>query len=113
MAGQHWTTPPGALAGWALWVTASAQAARAVALEVFYRGLLVAGARPALGVGGAVGLSLIPWMMAHYHLTWPQALAGWVTGLGLGWVAAQRGSIWAGVGLHVGAVAARAVWSAL
>jgi membrane protease YdiL (CAAX protease family) len=112
MAGLYWVLPPGEVVeGGALWAIVGVRLLRALATEVFFRGMLVLGTRQALGVSGAVGLSLIPYTMVHYHLAMQQVLAGWVTGVGLGWLAARRGSIWLGVWLHCGAVLARAAWT--
>jgi hypothetical protein len=109
MAGRYWVLPPGeAVEGAALGAMIGVRLLRALTTEVFFRGMLVLGTRQALGVSGAVGLSLIPYTMAHYHLEMPQAIVGWAAGVGLGWLSAKRGSIWLGVWLHCGAVLVRA-----
>ncbi len=85
-----------------LWV--GVRFVRVVGLEVFFRGFMVLGLRRALGGVGALGVSLIPYVMVHFHQAMFPSLVAWCVGIGLGVMALRRGSIWLGLGLHAGVV---------
>lgn len=77
---------------------------RVVGLEVFFRGFMVLGLQRVLGGAGAVGVSLIPYVMVHFNQGMFPSLVGWMVGVCLGVMALRRGSIGLGLGLHAGVV---------
>ena len=69
-------------------------------VEFFFRGYLLFTLERTLGQV-AVGISVIPYCMIHYHKPLPEVLGAIVAGLMLGWLALETRSIWGGVLLHV------------
>jgi len=70
-----------------------------IALEFFFRGFLVGGLSPTIGVL-SVPVSVMPYMMLHFTKPAPEAAASVVAGLVLGWLAWKYKSIWGGVCIH-------------
>jgi hypothetical protein len=71
-----------------------------VALEFFYRGFFIHGAKPRLGFA-AVFLMLPPYLMIHFGKPLPEAVGSIIAGFALGTMSLRTGSIWGGAALHV------------
>lgn len=69
------------------------------ALEFFFRGLLVHGLRPKLGIS-AVPVMMLPYCMLHFSKPLPEALASILAGMVLGLVSYRSRSIALGFMLH-------------
>lgn len=82
------------LSYWALY------ALQFVCVEFFFRGYLLFTLEGRLG-RAAIGVSVVPYSMIHYHKPLPEALAAIVAGCVLGWLALETRSLWGGVLLHV------------
>jgi membrane protease YdiL (CAAX protease family) len=82
------------LAFWALY------ALQFICVEFFFRGYLLFTLERSFGPV-AVGISVIPYCMIHYHKPLPEVLGAIVAGFVLGWLALETRSIWGGVLLHV------------
>ncbi|HUW02707.1 MAG TPA: CPBP family intramembrane glutamic endopeptidase [Acidimicrobiales bacterium] len=83
--------------GW--WVLYSVQF---VAVEVFFRGFLVLGLAPRMGIM-AVYVSMVPYVMIHFNKPLAETLGAIVTALALGHLALKYRSIWWGAALHIAA----------
>ena len=75
-------------------------AAQFLALEVFFRGFLLAGLRRAMGAN-AVFVAMVPYVMLHFGKPLPETLGAVVTGIVLGTLALRTRSIWGGVVIHI------------
>ena len=71
-----------------------------VAVEFFFRGVLVIGLSRMIGYR-SVFVAMIPYAMIHVYKPIPEAFAAIVAGLILGTLALRSKSIWGGVLLHV------------
>lgn len=71
-----------------------------VALEFFYRGFFIHGAKPRLGFA-AVFLMLPPYLMIHFGKPLPEAVGSIIAGFALGTMSLRTRSIWGGAALHV------------
>ena len=71
-----------------------------VALEFFYRGFFIHGAKPRLGFA-AVFLMLPPYLMIHFGKPLPEAVGSIIAGFALGTMSLRTCSIWGGAALHV------------
>lgn len=71
-----------------------------VALEFFYRGFFIHGAKPRLGFA-AVFLMLPPYLMIHFGKPLPEAIGSIIAGFALGTMSLRTCSIWGGAALHV------------
>lgn len=69
--------------------------------EAFWRGYLVFGLRPALGLY-AIPVMIIPYVMGHFGKPWPETLGAVLTGGVLGYLALRHGNFWLGVLTHWG-----------
>jgi membrane protease YdiL (CAAX protease family) len=87
--------------GFDLWMWELLYAAQFVALEVFFRGVLLHGLRRALGAN-AVFVMVVPYCMIHYGKPLAETLGAIGAGLILGTLAMRTRSIWGGVLIHVG-----------
>lgn len=81
----------------AWWVVYSVQF---VAVEVFFRGVLVLGLAPRFGVM-AVYVAIIPYVMIHFGKPFAETVGAIVTAVVLGHLALKYRSIWWGAGLHI------------
>lgn len=72
-----------------------------LAIEFFFRGLLIHGAKHRFGAW-AILLPLIPYMMIHFGKPAGEAAGSVIAGLVLGYLSLRTGSIMYGVLLHVG-----------
>jgi membrane protease YdiL (CAAX protease family) len=79
----------------------AAYMAQFVAVEFFFRGVLIHAARPRFGAY-AILLPMIPYMMVHFGKPAGEAAASVVAGLVLGYLSLRTGSIAYGVLLHGG-----------
>jgi membrane protease YdiL (CAAX protease family) len=84
-----------------LWSWELLYAAQFVALEVFFRGVMLHGLRRALGAN-AIFVMIVPYCMIHFGKPLPETLGAIVAGLVLGTLAMRTRSIWGGVLIHVG-----------
>lgn len=82
-----------------LWETQ--YAATFLAIEFFFRGYLLFGLYRSLG-SLAIFVSALPYCLIHIGKPVPEMLGSIVAGILLGTLALRTGSIWGGVGLHVG-----------
>ena len=82
------------LAYWALY------ALQFVCVEFFFRGYLLFTLESRLGLA-AIGVSVVPYSMIHYHKPLPEVFAAILAGCVLGWLALKTRSLWGGVLLHV------------
>lgn len=69
------------------------------ALELFFRGFLLHGLRPALGVQ-AVAVMMVPYCMLHFGKPMPEALASIIAGVVLGLISYRSRSFALGFVLH-------------
>ena len=90
------TRSVGDLLGWEL-----AYAATFVALEVFFRGVLLGLLRRSLG-GYAVFVVMVPYCMIHFGKPVAETVAAIIAGIVLGTLAMKSRSIWGGVLVHIG-----------
>lgn len=74
------------------------------ALEYFFRGFMVHGAKARLG-GAAVFVMVVPYTMIHFAKPMPECVAAVVAGIVLGCLSLKTKSIWPGVALHCGVAA--------
>lgn len=81
-----------------------------VAVETFFRGVLVIGLAPRLG-RLAVPLATVPYLMIHFVKPPAEALASIVGGLVMGTLALRTRTVWWGVALHVAVAATMDVLS--
>lgn len=72
-----------------------------VAVEFFFRGFLVNGLGRTLGYR-AILVSMMPYVMIHFHKPFLEALAAIVAGIVLGAFALRTRSIWGGLLIHLG-----------
>ncbi len=71
-----------------------------VGVEFFFRGFLLFPFEERLG-RAAVGLSVIPYCMIHFHKPLPEVFGAIIAGVVLGWLALETRSIWGGAMLHI------------
>lgn len=83
-----------------LWAWEGMYAAQFLALEVFFRGFLLAGLRRAMGAN-AVFAAMVPYVMLHFGKPPAETLGAIVTGLVLGTLALRTRTIWGGVVIHI------------
>ena len=83
-----------------LWVWWALYAAQFVALEFFFRGFLLHGAKARFG-WAAVLVMVVPYNMLHYGKPMPEALAAIAGGVVLGTLSLETRSIWWGAALHI------------
>lgn len=69
--------------------------------EAFWRGYIVFGLRPKLGLL-AIPVMIIPYVMGHFGKPWPETLGAVLTGGVLGYLALRHGNFWLGVLTHWG-----------
>lgn len=81
---------------WAWWAIYAVQFA---AVELFFRGFLVLGLAPRLGML-AIPVMVIPYTMIHFVKPPAEAVAAIVGGFVMGFLAYRTRSIWWGVALH-------------
>lgn len=81
-----------------------------VAVETFFRGVLVIGLAPRLG-RLAIPLATVPYLMIHFVKPPAEALASIVGGVVMGTLALRTRSVWWGVALHVAVAATMDVMS--
>ncbi len=74
--------------------------AQFVAIEVFFRGVLVIGLSRKLG-SSAVFVAVVPYMMIHFVKPPAEAVASIIGGVVLGYLALRTRSILWGIGLHI------------
>ena len=86
--------------GAAFWVYEAGYALQFVGVEAFFRGFMVFGLAPRLGLL-AVPIMTVPYTMIHFAKPMPEATAAIVAGLVLGWLALRTRSFVPGVFLHV------------
>lgn len=67
--------------------------------ESFWRGFMVFGLAPKLGLYSLIVMA-IPYAMVHFGKPFPEALGAILTGVVLGWLALKHQSFWLGVALH-------------
>jgi membrane protease YdiL (CAAX protease family) len=79
----------------------AAYAVQFLAVEFFFRGVLVHGARHRFGAW-AILLPLLPYMMIHFGKPWPESAGAVVAGLVLGYLSLRTGSVLYGAMLHIG-----------
>ncbi len=72
-----------------------------IGVEVFFRGFLVLGLAPRMGIM-AVYVSAIPYVMIHFDKPMLETLGAIATAVALGHLALKYQSIWWGAALHVG-----------
>ena len=70
------------------------------ALEFFFRGFMLRGMAAELG-SMAVMVMMIPYCMIHFGKPLPECLGSILSGMVLGTIAMDTGSIWGGVTIHV------------
>ena len=87
--------------GTAFWVYEIGYALQFVGVEAFFRGFMVFGLAPRLGLL-AVPVMTVPYTMIHFAKPMPEATAAIVAGLVLGWMALRTRSFIPGVFLHIG-----------
>lgn len=92
-------TPAGSDPWPALWLWWVIYAAQFVAVELFFRGFLVLGLAPRLGVL-SIAVMVVPYTMIHFVKPPAEAVAAIVGGLVMGLLAYRSRSIWWGVALH-------------
>ncbi len=71
-----------------------------VGVEFFFRGFLLFPFEERLG-RAAIGLSVIPYCMIHFHKPLPEVFGAIVAGVVLGWLALETRSIWGGAMVHI------------
>lgn len=71
-----------------------------IAIEFFFRGLLVNGLRLPFG-SLSVAIMSLPYLMLHFPKLWPEAMGAILFGFFLGILALKSRSIWGGVAVHV------------
>jgi membrane protease YdiL (CAAX protease family) len=69
-------------------------------VEFFFRGYMLFTLERAVGPA-AIGITILPYCMIHFHKPLPEVLGALVAGFVLGWLALETRSIWGGVLLHV------------
>ncbi len=69
------------------------------ALEFFFRGFVLFGLKPKLGIY-SVFIMTIPYCMIHFGKPFPETLAAIIAGLVLGFLSFRSQSIWLGVLIH-------------
>lgn len=72
-----------------------------VALELFFRGYLLFGLSPRLGIA-AVFVMVVPYAMIHFTKPLAEALSAIVGGTVLGFLSLKTHSVWWGAALHIG-----------
>lgn len=75
-------------------------AAQFLGVELFFRGFMVHGLAPRLGIG-SVFVMVVPYVMIHFTKPLLEALAALVGGVVLGFLSLKTRSIWWGVAVHV------------
>lgn len=86
---------------WLFCIWQVAYALQFVAVEFFFRGLLLFGLWPRFGVYSLL-ISMIPYCMIHFQKPLGEALGAIFAGLVLGYLAYKNRSIWGGAALHWG-----------
>ena len=71
-----------------------------VALELFFRGYLLFGLSPRLGVA-AVFVMVVPYTMIHFTKPFAEALSAIIGGTVLGFLSLKTHSVWWGAALHI------------
>lgn len=71
-----------------------------VALELFFRGYLLFGLSPRLGIA-AVFVMVVPYTMIHFTKPLAEALSAIVGGTALGFLSLKTHSVWWGAALHI------------
>jgi hypothetical protein len=69
--------------------------------EAFWRGYMVFGLKPYLGLY-SIPVMVIPYAMGHFGKPWPEAFGAIATGTVLGYLALRHGNFWLGVATHWG-----------
>ena len=71
-----------------------------IALEFFFRGFLVHGAKYRLGFA-SIWLMTVPYMMIHYGKPMPECIGSIIAGLVLGTLSLKSKSVWWGAAIHI------------
>jgi len=69
--------------------------------EAFWRGYIVFGLKPVMGLY-AIPVMIVPYVMGHFGKPWPETLGAVLTGAVLGYLALRHGNFWLGVLTHWG-----------
>jgi len=69
--------------------------------ESFWRGYIIFGLRPTMGLYG-IPVMILPYVMGHFGKPWPETMGAVVTGAVLGYLALRHGNFWLGVIVHWG-----------
>ncbi len=75
-------------------------AAQFVALEFFFRGFMVHGAKYRLGYA-SIWVMMVPYMMIHFGKPLPECVGSIIAGFVLGTLSLKSNSVWWGVAIHV------------
>ena len=75
-------------------------AAQFAALEFFFRGFMVHGAKYRLGFA-SVWVMMVPYMMIHFGKPLPECVGSIIAGFVLGTLSLKSNSVWWGVAIHV------------
>lgn len=96
---RYYPMYPGASRSWIdFWVWESVYLGQFFAIEVFFRGFWLRGAR-LLGAG-AIFSMMVPYVMIHFPKPYLEACGAIVAGVVLGSLSMKTGSIWAGFLIH-------------
>ncbi|HVF48011.1 MAG TPA: CPBP family intramembrane glutamic endopeptidase [Pyrinomonadaceae bacterium] len=68
-------------------------------LEFFFRGFLLHGLKPSLGLY-SIFVMTVPYTMIHFQKPMPETIAAILAGIFLGWLSYRNGNIWMGLILH-------------